>query len=95
MLTTTHDDTWNVLNMQHIIPNLKRWNYSDIPCGGHKQIKGPAHMAKGGHHLIKPPTPTQTITETVTSIYGGISIRQGTFNLIGVMIMVIDAQYVT
>ena len=25
------DDTWNVLNMQHIVPNSKRWDYSDIP----------------------------------------------------------------
>ena len=31
MLATIHDDTWNVLNMQHIIPNLKKKNYSDIP----------------------------------------------------------------
>ena len=33
MLATIHDDTWNVHNMQHIIPNLKRWDYSDIPGG--------------------------------------------------------------
>ena len=32
MLATIHDDTWNMLNMQHIIPN--RWDYSDIPAGG-------------------------------------------------------------
>ena len=31
MLTTIRDDTWNVLNMQHRIPNSKRWDYSDIP----------------------------------------------------------------
>ena len=24
MLTTIHDDTWNVLNMQHIISNSKK-----------------------------------------------------------------------
>ena len=40
MLTTIRDDTWNVLNMRHIIPNSKRWDYSDIPGGGHKKIKG-------------------------------------------------------
>ena len=28
------DNTWNVLNMQHITPNLKRWDYSGIPSGG-------------------------------------------------------------
>ena len=31
MLATIHDDTWDMLNMQHIIPN--RWDYSDIPTG--------------------------------------------------------------
>ena len=36
LLATISDDTLNVLNMQHIIPNLKRWDYSDIPDGGHK-----------------------------------------------------------
>ena len=39
MFVTICDDTWNVLNMQHITPNLKRWDYSDIPCGGHKILK--------------------------------------------------------
>ena len=36
MLATIQDETWNVLNMQHIIPNSKKWDYSDIPGGGHK-----------------------------------------------------------
>ena len=43
--------------MQHITPNLKRWDYSDIPGGSHGQIKGPAHMVEGGHHpRNRPPT---------------------------------------
>ena len=33
MLATIRDDTWNVLNMQHIIPNSKRWDYPNIPSG--------------------------------------------------------------
>ena len=45
MLATIRDDTWNEFNMQHIIPNSKRWAYSDIAGGGHKYIKGPAHNA--------------------------------------------------
>ena len=57
MLATIHDDTLNVLNMQHITPNSKRWDYSDIPGGGDKKIKGPAHMAESGHRLSKAPTP--------------------------------------
>ena len=39
---------------------LKRWDYSDTPCGGHKKIKGPAHKVDGGHPLEKPPTPTHS-----------------------------------
>ena len=46
MLTTIHDYAWNMLNMQHLTPNLKKWDYSDIPGGGHKKIKWPAHMAE-------------------------------------------------
>ena len=57
MLATIRDDTWNVLNMQHIISNSKRRDYSDIPCGGQKYIKGPAHMVEGGHQLRKAPNP--------------------------------------
>ena len=53
MLATIRDDTWNVLNMQHITPKSKRWNYSDIPGGGHKKIKGPTHMTEDGHRLWK------------------------------------------
>ena len=34
MLAKIRDDTKNVLNMQHIIPNSKRWDSSDIPTGG-------------------------------------------------------------
>ena len=57
MLATNRDDTWNVLNMQHITPILKRWEYSNAPGGGHKKIKGPAHMVEGDHHLRKAPNP--------------------------------------
>ena len=43
--------------MQHITPNSKRWDYSDIPGGSHGQIKGPTHMVEGGHHpRNRPPT---------------------------------------
>ena len=57
MLATICDDTWNVLNMQHIIPNSKRCNYSNIPSGGHKYIKGPAQIAEGGQHFRKATDP--------------------------------------
>ena len=57
MLATIRDDTWNVLKVQHITPNSKRWDNSDIPGGGRKNIKGPTHMTEGGHHLRKAPHP--------------------------------------
>ena len=59
MLATIRDDTWNVLNMQHITPNLKRWDYSDIPGGGHERLKDPPTWLKVATTLEKPPTPTQ------------------------------------
>ena len=37
MLATIRDDTWNMLNMQHMTPNSIRWDYSDIPSGGKKK----------------------------------------------------------
>ena len=46
MLAVISDGTWNVLHMQHLTTNSKRWDYSDVPGGGHKQIKGPAYMCE-------------------------------------------------
>ena len=56
MLVTIRDDTRNVLNTQHITPNSKQWDYSDIP-GGHKKIKGPTQMVDVCHHLREAPNP--------------------------------------
>ena len=44
MLVTIRDDTWNVLNMQHIIPNWKRWDYSDIPPPTHPILSYVVHV---------------------------------------------------
>ena len=53
MLATICDDTWSMLNTQHIIPNSKRWIYSDIAGGGHKSsVNKPdpyLHMMSLGH----------------------------------------------
>ena len=57
MLATIRDDTWNELNIQHKTPNSKRQDYSDIPGGGHKKIKWPAHMVEGCHHIRKVANP--------------------------------------
>ena len=35
MLATIRDETWNVLNVQHITPNLRRMDYSNILEDGH------------------------------------------------------------
>ena len=61
MLGTIRDDTWNVLNMQDITPNSKRWDYSDILGGGHKKIKDPPTWLKVTTTLKKLPTPTHII----------------------------------
>ena len=53
--------THEMYSTQHITPNSKRLDYSDVPGGGHKKIEGPANMAEGGHHLRQaPPTPHPT-----------------------------------
>ena len=57
MMATIRDDTWNVLHIQHITRNSKRWDYSDIPGGGTWKNKGFVHMVKGDHHLGKIPQP--------------------------------------
>ena len=56
MLATIRDDTWNVHSMPHIIPNSKRWDYSDIPVVA-INIIGPTQMVGVGHHLIKNSNP--------------------------------------
>ena len=40
MLATIRDETLNVLNMQHITPNSKRWYCLDIPGSGIWKNKG-------------------------------------------------------
>ena len=57
MSVTIRDDTVNVLNIQHIASNSKRWDYSNTPGACHKKVKGPAHVVEGGHHLEKAPPP--------------------------------------
>ena len=54
MLATIHGDTWKVLNMQHITPNSKSWDYSDMPGGGVWKIKGPTYLVDGSHQDPSP-----------------------------------------
>ena len=54
MLATIHEDTWKVLNMQHITPNSKSWDYSDMPGGGVWKIKGPTYLVDGSHQDPNP-----------------------------------------
>ena len=58
MLVTVCDDTWNVFNMQHTIPNSKKWNYSDIPVVAIKRLKNPPTWLKVVTTLEKPPPAT-------------------------------------
>ena len=57
MLATICDDTWNMLNMQHVTPNSERWDYSEISGGGMDRLKDPpawlkvtqTHPSAGGY----------------------------------------------
>ena len=57
MLATIRDDTWNVRNMQHIIPNSKRNGIIQTSPVVAIYIQGLAHIVEGGHHLRKAPNP--------------------------------------
>ena len=60
MLAKIRDDSWNVLNIQHITPNSKRWDYSDTPVVAIKRLKDPPTWMKVATTLEKSqPTPTQ------------------------------------
>ena len=63
MLATIRDDTWNMLNMQHMTLNSKRWDCLDIPGGGTEKIrKGPPTWLKVTTTLEKPQHPHTQIT---------------------------------
>ena len=72
MLATIRDDTYNVLNMQHITPDSERWDCSDIPSCGNKIIKGPAHVVEGGHHLRKVTNPHPSFAAPEAAISAAI-----------------------
>ena len=58
MLATIRDDTLNMLNMQHIIPNSKRWDYSDNACGAIDRLKDSPTWLKVATILENPQIPT-------------------------------------
>ena len=62
MFVTIRDDTWNVRKMEHLIPNLKIWDYSDIPGGG------PPTCSKVATTLEKPPTPPTRYVQILSSL---------------------------
>ena len=51
MLDTICDDTWNVINMQHITQIQKDGIIQTLPVVAIKRFKEPANMVEGGHHL--------------------------------------------
>ena len=46
LMTKIRDDTWNVLDMQHITLCLKIWDYSDILGGATWKSIGRAHTVE-------------------------------------------------
>ena len=60
-----HEDTWKVLNMQHITSNSKRRDYSNIPSGGVWKIKGPAYLVDGSHHHKGPQPPPPFVEKEI------------------------------
>ena len=58
MLATIRDDIWKVLNMQHIIPNSKRWIIPSSPVVAIHKSKEPPTWLNVATTLEKPPTPT-------------------------------------
>ena len=63
MLATIRDDTWNLLNMQHITPNPKKMGLFRQPhSSGHEKIKDPPTWLKVATTLEKPqPPPTYSV----------------------------------
>ena len=59
MLPIIRDDTLNVVDMQHITPNSKGKDYSDIPGGGHKRLKDSPTWLKVATALKKKSPQTQ------------------------------------
>ena len=57
ILATIHDATSNMLNMQHVTPNLKDGIIETSPAVAIKRLKD--------HHLIKSPQPPPTQTAAV------------------------------
>ena len=49
MLAKTHDDTWNVFNMQHITLNRKNVIIHTLTVVAHKDVKGHNLMLTGAH----------------------------------------------
>ena len=71
MLAKLRDDTWNMLNMQHIIPNSKRWDFSDIVVAINK-LKDPPTWLKVATTLENP-SPTHNISVAYCKKYNNCS----------------------
>ena len=57
MLATIPDDTWNMLNIQHIIPNSKRWIMQSSPVVAIHCLKDSPTWLKVATTLEKAPNP--------------------------------------
>ena len=63
MLAKIHDDTWDMLNMHHIAPNLKRWIIKTSLIVSIKRLKDPPTWLKVDTTLEKPQPPSTVIVK--------------------------------
>ena len=65
MLATIRDDTWNVLNMQHLLPNWKKDGIIQTsPVVAINRLKNLSTWLKVATTLEKPPTPNHNDTSS-------------------------------
>ena len=83
MLATIRDDTWNVLHMQHIILNTKRWDYWVIPVVAINRLKDLPTWLKVATTLEKPPTPTHEVNiRKIKIMISHRNLKENMFNIV-------------
>ena len=85
MLAKTHDDTWNVFNMQRITLNRKNVIIQTLTAVAHKDVKGHNIMLTGAHQRRTKATRTPVFWEPPAQWLPILSIHIGSFPFITVL----------